>query len=218
LSNRLLNHVIWIACHVHRDAKYDLRKLQTGCLYCFRTRVDMRCYLLPGVVKRLALTPRLTLARFGAAILAVTALTLAWHFTPLSKFIGPSSLADALETLSESPLVPVFVMSGFAVGGLIAFPLVVMIAATAAAFGPLLGFTYALQIDKANRTAPVRSARKVVPRAKAPDSGLASFYWQPQRVSAGGTFDPRAMTAAHRSLPFGTRVRVTHARNVGRWM
>jgi rare lipoprotein A len=43
--------------------------------------------------------------------------------------------------------------------------------------------------------------------------GVASFYWQPQRVASGGWFNPNAMTAAHRSLPFGTRVRVTHLGN-----
>ena len=44
-------------------------------------------------------------------------------------------------------------------------------------------------------------------------SGIASFYWQPQRVAAGGWFNPNAMTAAHKSLPFGTKVRVTHLGN-----
>lgn len=43
--------------------------------------------------------------------------------------------------------------------------------------------------------------------------GLASFYWQPQRVASGGWFNPNAMTAAHKTLPFGTRVRVTNQRN-----
>ena len=43
--------------------------------------------------------------------------------------------------------------------------------------------------------------------------GVASFYWQPQRVASGGWFNPNAMTAAHKTLPFGTRVRVTHASN-----
>jgi rare lipoprotein A len=42
-------------------------------------------------------------------------------------------------------------------------------------------------------------------------SGVASYYWQPQRVASGGWFNPNAMTAAHKTLPFGTRVRVTHA-------
>jgi rare lipoprotein A len=43
-------------------------------------------------------------------------------------------------------------------------------------------------------------------------SGLASYYWQGQRVASGGWFNPNALTAAHKTLPFGTRVRVTHAR------
>ncbi len=44
-------------------------------------------------------------------------------------------------------------------------------------------------------------------------SGMASFYWQPQRVASGGWFNPNALTAAHKTLPFGTRVRVTHVGN-----
>lgn len=43
--------------------------------------------------------------------------------------------------------------------------------------------------------------------------GVASYYWQPQRVASGGWFNPNAMTAAHKTLPFGTRVRVTHLGN-----
>jgi phospholipase D1/2 len=59
-------------------------------------------------------------------------------------------LVEWIEVLPQNTLAPVFVIAGFAVGGLIAFPLVVMIAATAAAFGPLLGFTYALLGSVAN--------------------------------------------------------------------
>jgi rare lipoprotein A len=41
-------------------------------------------------------------------------------------------------------------------------------------------------------------------------SGRASFYSYPKgKTASGATFDRDAMTAAHRSLPFGTRVRVT---------
>src|ERR1700756_3414426 len=42
--------------------------------------------------------------------------------------------------------------------------------------------------------------------------GLASWYgpeFQGQATASGERFDMRAMTAAHRSLPFGTIVRVT---------
>jgi len=50
-------------------------------------------------------------------------------------------------------------------------------------------------------------------RVRSSQSGIASYYWQPQRVASGGYFNPNAMTAAHRTLPFGTKVRVTNKRN-----
>lgn len=49
--------------------------------------------------------------------------------------------------------------------------------------------------------------------AKQTNDGLASFYWQPQRVASGGWFNPNDLTAAHKILPFGTKVRVTNLRN-----
>lgn len=43
--------------------------------------------------------------------------------------------------------------------------------------------------------------------------GMASYYWQGQRTASGARFNPDGLTAAHRSLPFGTRVRVTNQSN-----
>jgi rare lipoprotein A len=40
-------------------------------------------------------------------------------------------------------------------------------------------------------------------------SGLCAYYSERERLASGGQFDPNALTAAHRTLPFGTRVRVT---------
>jgi rare lipoprotein A len=40
--------------------------------------------------------------------------------------------------------------------------------------------------------------------------GVASFYRHGRRTANGEPFNPRAMTAAHRTLPFGTRVKVVH--------
>jgi rare lipoprotein A len=42
-----------------------------------------------------------------------------------------------------------------------------------------------------------------------PIFGLASYYSRGQKTANGERFKPSEMTAAHRSLPFGTRVRVT---------
>jgi rare lipoprotein A len=73
---------------------------------------------------------------------------------------------------------------------------------------------------RAHRTA--RAAVRSTPRAAAVDpvsaaiggiTGMASFYWQGQRTATGERFNPEGMTAAHRTLPFGTRVRVTHLGN-----
>ena len=92
-------------------------------------------------------TPRLTigkLAKLGGALLLVLALTLAWHFTTLSNLLQPSALDAMMSKLATSPLAPLYVIGGYLLGGLVAFPLVVLIAATAAAFGPVEGFIYAL--------------------------------------------------------------------------
>ena len=43
--------------------------------------------------------------------------------------------------------------------------------------------------------------------------GIASYYWQDQMTASGERFNKRAMTAAHKTLPLGTMVRVRHAEN-----
>jgi rare lipoprotein A len=43
--------------------------------------------------------------------------------------------------------------------------------------------------------------------------GLATFYTDDTETASGERFDSRQMTAAHRTLPFGTRVRVTNVTN-----
>ena len=40
-------------------------------------------------------------------------------------------------------------------------------------------------------------------------AGLASFYTEGSRTASGERLNPTELTAAHPSLPFGTRVRVT---------
>ena len=44
-------------------------------------------------------------------------------------------------------------------------------------------------------------------------SGMASWYGEAQMTASGERFDKHKMTAAHRSLPLGTYVRVTNQRN-----
>jgi len=39
--------------------------------------------------------------------------------------------------------------------------------------------------------------------------GTASYYWEDAEVATGARFNPDGLTAAHRTLPFGTHLRVT---------
>ena len=48
--------------------------------------------------------------------------------------------------------------------------------------------------------------------ANAGQTGVASYYKSGNVTANGERFKPMGMTAAHRKLPFGTKVRVTHLR------
>jgi len=51
------------------------------------------------------------------------------------------------------------------------------------------------------------------PAAEAIGTGIASWYGREfagRRTASGERFDPGQLTAAHRTLPFGSMVRVTH--------
>ncbi len=71
-----------------------------------------------------------------------------------------------------------------------------LIAATAAAFCAC--FLSSLAIS-----APADAAQR----------GMASYYKSGNRTASGERFNPMGLTAAHRSLPFGTKVRVTQVKS-----
>lgn len=66
--------------------------------------------------------------------------------------------------------------------------------------------------SKPARYASRRTTKRVYSGSHAM-SGMASYYWQGQQVASGGRFNPNALTAAHKTLPFGTKVRVTNLNN-----
>jgi rare lipoprotein A len=68
----------------------------------------------------------------------------------------------------------------------------------------LLALGAALSISLAFTSSPALSATQC---------GHASWYALTSRTASGERMNPSAMTAAHRSLPFGTKVMVTNKRN-----
>jgi rare lipoprotein A len=59
------------------------------------------------------------------------------------------------------------------------------------------------------QTAQAQNSRTRTARANHASDGVASFYSQGQRTASGERFNARELTAAHPTLPFGTKVRVT---------
>ena len=83
------------------------------------------------------------LAKFVAAGIIIVALILAWRFTPLSAIAHPDSIRQWLAEVADMPSAPLVVIATFVIGGLVVFPVMLLIAATAAAFGPWFGFALA---------------------------------------------------------------------------
>jgi rare lipoprotein A len=63
---------------------------------------------------------------------------------------------------------------------------------------------------------PAKLPHKLAVKVQDTFKGIASYYgydFSGNKTATGERFNPNGMTAAHRSLPFGTRVRVTNTRN-----
>jgi phospholipase D1/2 len=90
--------------------------------------------------------PARRLRRFAKVIaigVFVVLLMLAWRLTPLSALTNPHTIKEWFADIAANPAAPAIVLAVFVVGGLLVFPVTLLIAATAATFGPWLGFAYA---------------------------------------------------------------------------
>ena len=90
--------------------------------------------------------PARRLRRFAKVIvigLFIVLLLLAWRLTPLAALTNPHTIREWFTDIAAAPGAPAIVLAVFVVGGLLVFPVTLLIAATAATFGPWLGFAYA---------------------------------------------------------------------------
>jgi phospholipase D1/2 len=71
-------------------------------------------------------------------------LALIWGFTPLARLANPEAVAAAMAVISASPWRLAIVLGCFLGAGLVVFPMLLLIIACAAVFGPGLGFVYAI--------------------------------------------------------------------------
>jgi len=64
-------------------------------------------------------------------------------------------------------------------------------------------------VKVARQRPPFRTPAVASGRPALASKGLASYYWEGTKTANGEKFDGSELTAAHRSLPFGTRLKVT---------
>jgi phosphatidylserine/phosphatidylglycerophosphate/cardiolipin synthase-like enzyme/uncharacterized membrane protein YdjX (TVP38/TMEM64 family) len=77
-------------------------------------------------------------------VIVVAVVAAAWRWTPLHQWLDLDAVIAFADRLDELPGTPAWVLLAYVVSGLLVVPLTLMIAATGAVFGPLLGAAYAL--------------------------------------------------------------------------
>jgi phospholipase D1/2 len=86
--------------------------------------------------------PLRTITRLATVALGLLLLALAWGFTPLSGLANPDTVAAAMTTISSSSWRVAIVFGCYLGAGLVFFPVLLLMIACAAVFGPLAGIAY----------------------------------------------------------------------------
>ena len=84
------------------------------------------------------------LLRLAVIFLFVAALAVIWRATSLHAFIDYDTMGNWIASLTDSQFAAVWIAAVFTLGTLILAPVTLLIIATGATFGPILGFFYAL--------------------------------------------------------------------------
>lgn len=85
-----------------------------------------------------------TIIGIVAIAVGLLGLGMAWSYTSLSDYADTGHVSALLSAYSQSVWGPPLAIAAFVLGGLVIFPVLVLIAATAAALGPWLGFVSAM--------------------------------------------------------------------------
>jgi phospholipase D1/2 len=84
------------------------------------------------------------LLRLAVILLCLAALAVVWRSTSLQGFLDYDTISNLITSLTDSSFLPVWIAGVFIMGTLLLAPVTVLIIATGATLGPVLGFFYAL--------------------------------------------------------------------------
>ena len=96
---------------------------------------------------------RKRLIMFAALMLTLIALAATWKWSPLAGYLDIDAMSEWIGSLSNNRLMPLIVVALYVLGGLVVFPVTVMVAITAVLFPPLIAL--ALSVAGAMMSASV---------------------------------------------------------------
>jgi phospholipase D1/2 len=82
--------------------------------------------------------------KFSFLVLLLLGLFAAWRYTPLKQYATLETVTAWAEAFSAHPTAPFLVIAAYVIGSIVLFPRTLLTLGTAIAFGPWLGFTYAM--------------------------------------------------------------------------
>ncbi len=82
------------------------------------------------------------LIKWGILLIILLILVSLWRWGPLGEWISPESIVEFAKTLRDNPYAPLIVVGAFLAGSLVAFPVTILIGATALVFNPWLSLVY----------------------------------------------------------------------------
>ncbi|HNY64073.1 MAG TPA: VTT domain-containing protein [Deltaproteobacteria bacterium] len=87
---------------------------------------------------------RRRIAGFALLVLLLTALALLWRFSALSAYLDASTIAEGLQGIRGNPMAPLIVLALYVAGGIVVFPVLLLIVITSLLFEPLTAFALAM--------------------------------------------------------------------------
>jgi phosphatidylserine/phosphatidylglycerophosphate/cardiolipin synthase-like enzyme/uncharacterized membrane protein YdjX (TVP38/TMEM64 family) len=120
---------------------------ESGLSYVLKGMIDpIRPLSIAHVSSRIGgvLAERRAAIAISMLVVAIMMLTAAWYLTSGFGFITRERVQDVLASAASSPWAVLWVVLTYLTAGAVAFPVTVLIVATAVIFGPWMGFLYAI--------------------------------------------------------------------------
>jgi phosphatidylserine/phosphatidylglycerophosphate/cardiolipin synthase-like enzyme/uncharacterized membrane protein YdjX (TVP38/TMEM64 family) len=95
--------------------------------------------MLPGAIE-----PRRRWPRMAAIAIAIVTLAALWRYTPLAEWIAPARITEWAQEFAGRGWAPLVILAAYTPACLVMFPRPLITLAAVVAFGPRLGFVYAL--------------------------------------------------------------------------